>query len=124
MLEQSVTLDPHDESGDGSGYPFFITAKRYWIPAFESNNNDPTAITLIFLHATSFHKETWEPTIERVFRLALSRDSRLHNVKIREAWAIDCPNHGESALLNEKTLQQPEFLYKCQFFYDQLFVLV
>jgi hypothetical protein len=104
MLEQSVILEPQPD------YPLYITAKRYWLPAFEAHENDPDALTLIFLHATSFHKETWEPTIEKLFLLAAARGSA---VKIREAWALDCPNHGESALLNENALQQPQFLFNC-----------
>jgi hypothetical protein len=110
LLEQSVTLEPKDEPG---GYPLFIIAKRYWLPSFESHINDPDALTLIFLHATSFHKETWEPTIEQLFHQVSGQKVGGHHVKIREAWAIDCPNHGESAMLNEKILQQPEYLDNC-----------
>ncbi|EPS93431.1 hypothetical protein FOMPIDRAFT_1063540 [Fomitopsis schrenkii] len=32
-----------------------------------------------------------------------ARDGR---VKVRDAWAIDCPNHGDAAVLNERTLSQ------------------
>jgi len=48
----------------------------------------------------------WEPTLERIFNLMLQGDG---TVKIREAWAIECPNHGVSAQLNELVLQQPAF---------------
>src|ERR1700722_10081241 len=109
MLEESVILEPHDEHG----YPLHIVAKRYWHRAFETNIDDPDALTLIFLHAIMFHKETWEPTIEQLFDLASVRGG---TVKIREAWAVDCPNHGESALLNENALQRPEFLHNCSSF--------
>jgi hypothetical protein len=105
MFEQAVTLEPSFD------YPLYMTAKRYWLPAFDSHANDPNAITLIFLHATSFHKETWEPTIERLFQIASLPTNAL---KIREAWAIECPNHGQSALLNEKALQQHFFWFNCQ----------
>lgn len=104
MLEQSVTYPPR------LGYSLHITAKRYWIPAFEHNSDDPNALTLVLLHSTGFHKEVWEPTLERIFELA-SRPSNL--VKIREAWAIDCPNHGESARLNAKALTHPDFYHNC-----------
>lgn len=104
MLGHPVTLEPQPD------YLLYITAKRYWLPSFDEHEGDPNAITLIFLHATSFHKETWEPTIERLFNLAST--SRL---KIREAWAVECPNHGQSAILNEKALQQPEFLCNCSY---------
>jgi hypothetical protein len=64
-------------------------------------------LTLIFLHSTSFHKETWELAIGALFRLAVQ--STNSGFKIREAWAIDAPNHGVSAELNEKELLLPEF---------------
>lgn len=104
MLEQSVIYEPRD------GYPLYVTAKRYWLPAFDADLNDPDALTLILLHSTSFHKETWEVTLAKIFDLAMRSDGA---VRIREAWAIDCPNHGASAQLNELVLQQPEFFHNC-----------
>jgi hypothetical protein len=104
MFEQSVTYKPRN------GYPFYITAKRYCsqrLPKLGAGDAD--AVTLIVLHGTGFHKETWEPTLERVFDLACGSNT----VKIREAWAIDCPNHGASAVLNESILQQPAFRHNC-----------
>ena|ERR1700691_1692948 len=103
MLEQSVIYTPRD------GYPFHITAKRYWSQA-GLDGNDPNAVTLVVLHATGFHKETWEPSLEHIFDLAIRGDGI---VKIREVWAIECPNHGASAHLNESTLQQPAFRHNC-----------
>ena len=35
-------------------------------------------------------------------------------VKIKEAWAIDCPNHGEAAALNEEMLMRPEYSNHCK----------
>ncbi|KAJ7775678.1 Alpha/Beta hydrolase protein [Mycena maculata] len=100
MLEEPVTYPP------SGGYPLYLTAKRYWLPAFEANANDPAALTLFFLHATSFHKETWMPTLDAIFALASSEGSP---VKIREAWCLDCPNHGASGQMNATVLLQPEF---------------
>ncbi|KAF7331405.1 Abhydrolase domain-containing protein mpaH [Mycena kentingensis (nom. inval.)] len=100
MLEAEVTYLPT------TAYPFHLHAKRYWVPAFERNASDPDALTLLFFHATSFHKETWVPTIERLFDLAASEDCP---VKIREAWCLDCPNHGRSASMNANALLQPEY---------------
>ncbi|KDQ62330.1 hypothetical protein JAAARDRAFT_149140 [Jaapia argillacea MUCL 33604] len=105
MLEQAVAYKPQD------GYPLWITAKRYWLPAFEANTSDD-ALTLILLHSTSFHKETWEPTVQRLFQLVTNAADTGGGglpVKIREAWVIDCPNHGVSAKLNEVALREPEF---------------
>ncbi|KAF8230932.1 alpha/beta-hydrolase [Tricholoma matsutake] len=97
---QAVTLTPTD------GYPLHITAKRYWLPEQEALSHNPYALTLILLHATSFHKETWEPSLEHLFKLSSQPGSV---VKIREAWALDCPNHGASSQLNEDALMRPEF---------------
>jgi hypothetical protein len=104
IRNQVVTLAP------GPGYPLHTTAKRYWLPEHKTHSDDREALTLIFLHATSFHKETWEPSLERLFRLSSQLGSV---VKIREAWAVDCPNHGASSQLNEEALMQPEFFNNC-----------
>ncbi|KAH6873666.1 hypothetical protein BKA70DRAFT_1482491 [Coprinopsis sp. MPI-PUGE-AT-0042] len=79
-------------------YPLHITAKRYR-PAFddrrEENEHQDDVLTLVVLHSTSFHKETWEPCLETMFRLAGARGKQF-----REAWAIESPNHGETAPWN------------------------
>ncbi|KII96155.1 hypothetical protein PLICRDRAFT_170729 [Plicaturopsis crispa FD-325 SS-3] len=101
MQQESFVYEPCFD------YPLHITAKRYWHPAFDPLDAEcADTLTLIFLHSTSFHKETWEPTMERLFNLSLARSGPL---KIKEAWALDCPNHGAAAQLNEQALQAPEF---------------
>ena len=48
----------------------------------------------------------WEPTIEDLFKLD---ETRL----IREAWGLDCQNHGEACTLNEDILsRKPDILSK------------
>lgn len=93
LSHQSYTFDPREH-----GYPFLTTAKRYWDPS-SPWLSDSDALTLIFTHATGFHKEEWEATIEDLYQVI--GDS----LKIREAWSIDAPNHGDAAILNESTLQ-------------------
>ncbi|KAF7291785.1 Abhydrolase domain-containing protein mpaH [Mycena chlorophos] len=107
MHEEAVLYPPT------TAYPFFLSAKRYWLPEFEKNASDPEALTLLFLHATSFHKETWMPTLEAIFALAKKPKS---SVKIREAWCLDCPNHGAAGLANANVLLQPEFFlnFSCE----------
>ncbi|KAF7300970.1 Abhydrolase domain-containing protein mpaH [Mycena indigotica] len=107
MQEEAVLYHPT------TAYPFFLSAKRYWLPEFKENEQDPEALTLLFLHATSFHKETWMPTLEAIFKLAASSGSSL---KIREAWCLDCPNHGASGHANANILLQPEFFlnFSCE----------
>ncbi|KAG6826106.1 hypothetical protein H0H92_001107 [Tricholoma furcatifolium] len=100
MFVESVKNNRSAES------PLITTAKRYWLPELTANSDDPDALTLVFLHSTSFHKETWEPSIEKLLTLSAQAGSRL---KIREAWALDCPNHGEAAHLNKALLNEPDF---------------
>jgi hypothetical protein len=84
-------------------YPLLVPVKRYWVPEFEST--DPGAITLILTHALSFTKEHWEPLLEDLYgQLAITPRNSSPLPKIRDVWAIECPNHGEGAVLNEETL--------------------
>ena len=46
------------------------------------------------------HKECFEPVIEHLFDM-LGKGS----VKVMEAWAIDCIQHGEAGVLNEEILK-------------------
>jgi hypothetical protein len=97
LRSQSYVFDarPH--------YPLLVSVKRYWVPEFEAKDAD--AATLVLAHATSFHKELWEPVLEELYdQVAVSSRANSSVMKIRDAWAIDCPNHGESAVLNEETL--------------------
>jgi len=116
MLVEAYTIPPSAE------YPLFVTAKRYWTPESEANGAaDPAAAhTLIVLHSTSFHKETWEPTLDELFALADAGSRRNH---IRDVWAIECPNHGESALLNHRALSQPQFANDCLYSHLSLMYL-
>lgn len=54
----------------------------------------------IVLHCLT-DKEQWEPTLEKLFDL--SRGSS--TFRIREAWAFDWQNHGDSAIMNEGIIQ-------------------
>jgi hypothetical protein len=95
---QSYVFDPRPN------FPLLLTAKRYYDPS-SPHLMDPIAFTLIFGHATGFHKEHYEPTIEDLY--GLIRDTGSHSSpKIREVWSIDCPNHGDAAVLNEDTLRR------------------
>ena len=99
LRTQAYVFDPRPH------YPLLVPVKRYWVPEFEST--DPNAVTLILAHALSFTKEHWEPLIKDLYdQLAITpRDSSSTSIpKIRDVWAIECPNHGEGAVLNEETL--------------------
>ncbi len=111
LQSQSYVFDARPQ------YPLLVSVKRYWVQGFEST--DPDALTLVLAHATSFHKELWEPVLEDLYTQAVVSPGACSPVlKIRDAWAIDCPNHGESSVLNEKTLLSShtpicEYYYTC-----------
>ncbi|GJJ14569.1 hypothetical protein Clacol_008834 [Clathrus columnatus] len=85
-------------------YPFFVTATRYIpSPTAAPQLSDPSVgFTAVFAHGTGFHKEQWEPTIHHLFKLSNTDKSFL----IREVWSVDCPNHGQSYILNEEIIAQ------------------
>jgi hypothetical protein len=102
LSESSIVLPP-DANGDGAGYPFFITAKRYSLKEVERLDEDYACLTILALHSTSFHKEAWEPTLDALFNTMATNGAG--KVLVREVWAVDCPNHGQSGALNAKLLK-------------------
>ncbi|KAI0682327.1 hypothetical protein C8T65DRAFT_597105, partial [Cerioporus squamosus] len=64
-------------------------------------------LSILFIHGISYHKETWIPTVERLFELQSKAINS--NFTIAEAWVLDGANHGRAAILNEtKLLSKPE----------------
>ncbi|GJJ06047.1 hypothetical protein Clacol_000235 [Clathrus columnatus] len=63
-----------------------------------NSSADSDGFTLIFVHATGTHKETWNPVIQSISR-------NLAGVSIRAMWTFDLPNHGDSAELNREVLK-------------------
>lgn len=108
MLQRQFVVKPDAQ------YPLNVTATQYWLPEFEAYWGDEKALTLIMLHSTSFHKETWEPTIQHIFQSlpVPSSGSGGRATKVKCAWAIECPNHGQSAVLNDAALQNPQYFHK------------
>ncbi|KAL1741129.1 Alpha/beta hydrolase family-domain-containing protein [Schizophyllum fasciatum] len=96
MLEAHTTVLPPDDA-----YPLHVVGTRYRLsdprPREGLRYIDPAAPTLVLLHAIGFHKEVWEPVIAPLLRAA--------GPGVQEAWAIECPNHGASAVLNAQTLR-------------------
>lgn len=108
MRQRQFILEPDID------YPLYVTAKQFWHAEFEANWDDPEAFTAIFLHSTSFHKETWEPTLRHLFDDIQKCRDRSIAPKVKSAWVIECPNHGESATLNHRALQRPPFYRNCR----------
>ncbi|KAJ3869036.1 Alpha/beta hydrolase fold-1 [Lentinula novae-zelandiae] len=110
LLSESYIFDPRPH------YPLLSTLKRFWNLSW-TDSNSPDGLTLLFTHGTGFHKEQWEPTIDYLLELirvstasnsAQRRSSlncRNNDIKIREIWTIDAPNHGDAGVLNEKSLR-------------------
>lgn len=46
--------------------------------------------------------ETWIPVVQRLYRLQARKQSTIH---IEAIWAINSPNQGQGAILNEQTLR-------------------
>jgi len=74
--------------------------KRYR-PAGSPTTGDANSIAMVLAHPVGTHKETWEPTIEHLFKLQESTTNRL---RVGEVWSSDSPNHGEAAVINEEAL--------------------
>lgn len=102
---QPFTFDPRPE------YPFLLCIKRYAHRDLSPDPSDSTAITLILTHAVGLHKEQWEPVLEDLFGLLGTANSLAiggAKLKIREAWSIELPDCGESALLNKEALTEDQ----------------
>ncbi|KAK7030680.1 Abhydrolase domain-containing protein mpaH [Favolaschia claudopus] len=90
LLQQEIILEP------SASYPFHVLATHY---SYRGNpfGNSEDALTLILFHALGVHKETWEVTVSRLFDLCTSTSSQ---IKIRDVFSIESPNHGRSAEIN------------------------
>jgi hypothetical protein len=90
LLQEQIDLKP------SVSYPFHVLAIQY---NYEGNpyRNSADAFTLILFHALGVHKETWEITVARIFSLCSSGASE---VKIRDIFSVESPNHGSSSAIN------------------------
>lgn len=93
---ENITLDAQPS------YPYQILAKKYTSSYSEPSSHDEGAYTLIFLHAVGMHKESWDLVVDKLFQLE-------GGIKIKEVFSIECPNHGESAVVNEDALRLNRF---------------
>ncbi|EKM52339.1 uncharacterized protein PHACADRAFT_211609 [Phanerochaete carnosa HHB-10118-sp] len=92
LVCDSFVFDPRPD------YQFRLAIKRY--RDLNNNHTDDDALTLVFAHCVGGHKEQWEPTLEHLYDFV----SREPNLKIREAWCIDAPDHGDSSIFNDHLL--------------------
>ncbi|KAF8869615.1 hypothetical protein CPB85DRAFT_797278 [Mucidula mucida] len=96
LSSQSYVFFPHSEG------ILPTTAKRYW-----KGTAAEGGITLVCAHCTTSHKEAYEPFIEDLYEA-------LPTGFIREVWAVEHPNHGEAAVINEATLLAVPYSQQCE----------
>ncbi|KAI0341070.1 alpha/beta-hydrolase [Trametopsis cervina] len=75
-----------------------MSSKRYTY----TGNHAQEGLTILACHGLGQHKEQWEPFLEDLFALQAQQPSRL---RIREVWAFDWQNHGESYVLNKDLIK-------------------
>ncbi|KAF7303515.1 hypothetical protein MIND_00580600 [Mycena indigotica] len=75
--------------------PFHVAAVQY-VPAAAPGKD---GLTLVFLHATNTHKESYEPVLRHL----------LDRISVRDVWCIENPNHGASAVKNRELLESAEY---------------
>ena len=100
LVFEEYVFDPRPQ------FPFVVTIKRY-----PNLGDDQNGFALILTHGTGFPKELWEPSIERIFA---TENAKPGGLCIREAWAIDAPNHGDAATLNAALLQSGAYDSTCE----------
>ncbi|KZS92379.1 hypothetical protein SISNIDRAFT_111616 [Sistotremastrum niveocremeum HHB9708] len=90
-------------------YRFQVVGNRY-TPVADTNSEyyaPERRLSLVFLHGTNLFKECFEPIIELLFqRYPTIHSDSGENLILEEAWSIECPNHGESAILNAEDIRR------------------
>lgn len=83
----------------------FVAVKKYTprlLSHLSAHHSTQSDVSLLLTHGVTFHKELWEPTLAGLFDHQHQQSGS--SFRIREAWAIDCPNHGESSHLNDRLI--------------------
>ncbi|PPQ72403.1 hypothetical protein CVT26_003796 [Gymnopilus dilepis] len=100
----SLNVEKYALTTQTYGVPLICPMKRYTRASSKGIDPQEPGIILLLGHGAGFFKEMWEPTVEDLFKLD---ETRL----IREAWGLDCQNHGEACTLNEDILsRKPDIL--------------
>ncbi|KAJ7591560.1 Alpha/beta hydrolase family-domain-containing protein [Mycena floridula] len=116
LEETSFVLDVRTETD-----PLMIAAKRYRFSSSSgaSKVKSDAPVVLLFAHALGFHKEHWEPMLLDLAQL-IERNPN-SGLAIAEAWAMDCQDHGDSAIVNEHILSKTPKFVSC-YDYGRAFV--
>ncbi|KDR68066.1 hypothetical protein GALMADRAFT_257320 [Galerina marginata CBS 339.88] len=99
-----LKVERHTLTTQTYGTPLICPIKRYTRLSDHPMDPKDPGIILLLGHGAGFFKETWEPTIGDLFKMDAKK-------VVREAWGLDCQNHGEGCIVNEEILaQNPEIL--------------
>ncbi|KAL5536392.1 hypothetical protein ACEPAF_214 [Sanghuangporus sanghuang] len=101
------------------GEQFKISVKNYTLTDGRTIPESITPITAFLAHGIGLHKELYEPFLDDLSRLQMEQTP---SYCITEVWAIDCPNHGYSALLNEENLKLSNGRFTSPMDYVQCFL--
>ncbi|KAI5118823.1 hypothetical protein M0805_009401 [Coniferiporia weirii] len=82
---------------------FFDVSVKHYRALDEGLPSECKRVTLFLAHGIGLHKELFEPFLCDLKDLQ-TKSAQTVNTVVADAWAIDCPNHGDSSLLNEKKL--------------------
>ncbi|KZT43148.1 hypothetical protein SISSUDRAFT_743305 [Sistotremastrum suecicum HHB10207 ss-3] len=113
MNQESFVVDPRP------AFPCFVSAIRYTPVRKSTDISRQRGLSLILLHAIGLHKETWQPVVERMF------DEASGEQNICEAWSIEYPDHGQSAVINDEILSSiPPGSWGPQNYADAIYSLI
>ncbi|KAI5117066.1 hypothetical protein M0805_006788 [Coniferiporia weirii] len=93
---------------DFSGRNLKATFKHYTLA--RANQSASDEVVLLLAHGAGLHKEQWEPFLEDLQRFQLESPG---DCEVVEAWAADCPNHGEGGVVNDRELYEKPGLITC-----------
>ncbi|KZT32079.1 hypothetical protein SISSUDRAFT_1133380 [Sistotremastrum suecicum HHB10207 ss-3] len=90
---------------DRPAYPYRVLGNRYTPSttalSTERSKAHEQRVSLIFLHAVGMFKECFEPVIENLFKDHSTLQTPSGKiVVVDEAWSLECPCHGQSAVMN------------------------
>ncbi|KAF8229948.1 hypothetical protein L208DRAFT_144014 [Tricholoma matsutake] len=89
------------------GTPLVSTIKRYTRATGKKFGPKDAGIILFLGHGAGFPKEIWEPTVDDLLNMDDQHAKTTGSQPlIREAWALDCQNHGEACIINGDVLSR------------------
>ncbi|KAF5367907.1 hypothetical protein D9757_007768 [Collybiopsis confluens] len=116
----------------------YSLAKCYKDPDSTPDQSSQRSITLIFAHALGYSvsrvasrsfspdvrpdKEHWEPTLCDLLKIA--RDQKDSYLVIKEAWCVDCQDHGSSAVANIEHLRKSKHFVSCYDYAEVIYSLL